>query len=77
MLSTVPGDGPQSHAALGHLKLARLSKKQTCLVLSGFPDGSSGKEYSQKAGDKGLILGLGSSYGEGNGYPLQYLPYLN
>ena len=32
-----------------------------------------GKESASKAGDPGLILGLGRSPGEGIGYPLQYL----
>ena len=40
--------------------------------LSGFPGGSDGKESARNAGDLGLILGLGRSPGEGNGYPLQY-----
>ena len=34
--------------------------------------GSDGKEAAHKAGDPGLILGLGRSPGEGNGNPLQY-----
>jgi len=34
--------------------------------------GSAGKESACVAGDLGLILGLGGSPGEGNGYPLQY-----
>ena len=36
-----------------------------------FP-GGSGKEPVCNAGDLGLILGLGRSPGERNGYPLQY-----
>ena len=32
-----------------------------------------GKESACKAGDPGLILGLGRPPGEGIGYPLQYL----
>ena len=31
-----------------------------------------GKESACNAGDLGSIPGLGSSSGEGNGYPLQY-----
>ena len=78
MLSTVPAEGHQPHAALGPLKCGLFVQEiDFCLVLSGFPDGSSGKESSQKAGDKSLILGLGRSCGEGNGSPLQYLSYLN
>ena len=38
----------------------------------GFPCGSSGKESTCKAGDMGLIPGLGRSPGEVKGYPLQY-----
>ena len=33
---------------------------------------SAGKEFACKAGDLGLIPGLGRSHGEGKGYPLQY-----
>ena len=39
----------------------------------GFPGGSDGKESTCNAGDPGLIPELGSSPGEGNGCPLQYL----
>ena len=38
----------------------------------GFPGGSNGKESACKAGNPGLIPGLGRSPGEGNGYPLQH-----
>ena len=38
----------------------------------GFPGGSDGKESACNAGDSGLIPGLGSSPGEGNGSALQY-----
>ena len=37
-----------------------------------FCSGSDGKETACNAGDPGLILGLGRSPGEGNGYPLQH-----
>ena len=37
----------------------------------GFPGGSGGKESACNAGDLGSIPGLGTSPGEGNGYPLQ------
>ena len=40
--------------------------------LKGFPGGSDSKESACNAGHLGLIPGLGSSLGEGNGYPLQY-----
>ena len=38
----------------------------------GFPDSSVGTESACSAGDPGSIPGLGSSTGEGTGYPLQY-----
>ena len=38
-------------------------------VFLGFPSGSAGKESPCKAGDLGLILGLGRSPGEGKGHP--------
>ena len=38
----------------------------------GFPWGSAGKESAHNAGDLGSVLGLGTSPGEGNSYPLQY-----
>ena len=38
----------------------------------GFPHSSVGKESTCDAGDPGSIPGLGSSAGEGVGYPLQY-----
>ena len=37
-----------------------------------FPGGSDGKESACNAEDSGLMPGLGSSPGEGNGSPLQY-----
>ena len=37
----------------------------------GFPGGSVGKESACRAGDPGLIPGMGRSTGEGNGKPLQ------
>ena len=37
-----------------------------------FPDVSDDRESTCNAGDLGLISGLGKSFGEGNGYPLQY-----
>ena len=38
----------------------------------GFPGSSAGKESPCNAGDPSLIFELGSSPGEGIGYPLQY-----
>ena len=37
----------------------------------GFPGSSAGKESTCNPGDPGLISELGSSPGEGKGYPLQ------
>ena len=42
------------------------------MLLCGLPFSSNGKEPACDAGDQGLIPGLGSSSGEGNGNPLQY-----
>ena len=36
-----------------------------------FAGGSDGKESACNEGDPDLIPGLGRSYGEGNGYPIQ------
>ena len=41
-------------------------------VFLGFLCGSAGKESACNEGDLGLIPGLGTSPGEGKGYPLQY-----
>ena len=60
-----------------------LHKSQTCFSLifhftdgltmySGFPCGSAATESACNAGDLGLIPVLGTSYGEGKNYPLQY-----
>ena len=38
----------------------------------GFPGGSDHKESACNAEDLGFIPGLGSSHGEGKGYPFQY-----
>ena len=40
--------------------------------VKGFPSGLVPKESVCKAGDTGLIPGLGRSHGEGNGNPLLY-----
>ena len=37
-----------------------------------FPGSSDGKESACNVGDPGLSPGLGRSYGEGNGNPLQH-----
>ena len=41
-------------------------------IFLGFPCGSAGKESACNVRDRGLILGLGRSPGEGKGYPLQF-----
>ena len=41
-------------------------------VMVGFPGSSADKKPACNAGDPGSFLGLGSSPGEGIGYPLQY-----
>ena len=41
-------------------------------TFKGFSYSSVGKEPAYKAGDPGLISGLGKSPEEGNGNPLQY-----
>ena len=41
-------------------------------LYSGFPSGSEGKEFACNVGDPSSIPGLGRSFGEGNGNPLQY-----
>ena len=43
-------------------------------VTLGFPSGPGGKESACNAGDLGSIPGLGRSSGEGNSYPLLFLP---
>ena len=43
-----------------------------CTSNWGFPDSLVGKESTCNAGDHGSIPGLGSSTGEGIGYPFQY-----
>ena len=47
----------------------RLWEDVTCV---GFPGSSAGKESACNAGDPGSIPGLGSSPGQGIGYPPQY-----
>ena len=42
------------------------------LLLSGFPDSSTGKESACSAGDPSLIPSSGRSTGEETRYPLQY-----
>ena len=49
--------------------MAVLGLKET---FSSFPGSSDGKESACNEGDMGLIPELGSSPGEGIGYPFQY-----
>ena len=63
--------------SLSVLSKIEITKNELKCVISGadFPDGSSGKESSRKAGDPGgvvLIPGSGRSAGEGNGNALLY-----
>ena len=44
--------------------------KVDVIVISGFPDSSSGREFTCNAGNPGSVPGLGISTGEGIGYPL-------
>ena len=48
------------------------SKLAISVAQPGLSYSSNGKKSACKAGDQGLIPGLGSSSGEGNGNPLQY-----
>ena len=42
------------------------------VLMRGFPSSSAAKESACNAGDPSSIPGLGSSPGEGIGYPFQY-----
>ena len=42
------------------------------LIYTSYPGSSSGKESTCEVGDSDSIPGLGSSPGEGIGYPLQH-----
>ena len=46
--------------------------KFTSYILSGFPDGSDGKESTCSVGDLDLIAGWGRSPGRGHGNLFQY-----
>ena len=47
------------------------------IAILGFPGGSDGKESACKAGDLVFIRGWGRSPGEGNGYPLRILAFMD
>ena len=53
-----------------HTYVYRHTHTHTHTHTHGFPDSSVGKKSN--VGDPGLIPGLGTSTGEGIGYPLQY-----
>ena len=55
-----------------YYNLCRASVYNVLSQVSGFPDGSDGKESTHNAGDPGSIPGLGRFPGKGNGNPLQY-----
>ena len=48
-----------------------LKRVDICIYM-GFTGGSGGKLSAYSAGDPGLIPGSGRSFGEENGYQLQY-----
>ena len=54
------------------MDLIHVSQLQTSQRLQSYQCGSAGKEFACNVGDLGLIPGLGRSFGEGEGYPLQY-----
>ena len=49
-----------------------LNKWRGIICSQGFLGGSAVKNLPAKAGDAGSVPGLGRSFGEGNGNPLQY-----
>ena len=63
---------PASHSNSLSGNFSPLGLYKSLCLLPGFPGGSDGKVPAYSAGDPGLIPGLGISFGEGNGNPLQY-----
>ena len=53
-------------------QFSNASRTQKRLPTAWLPDGSAGKEFACNVGDMDSIPELGRSFGEGNGYPLQY-----
>ena len=49
-----------------------MEKREHLKQCVGFPDSSVGKESACNTGDPSSVPGLGTSTGEGTGYPLQY-----
>ena len=60
--------GPAEPLLLTHSKV----ESSVLGMYMGFPGSSAGKEHACNSGDPGSIPSLGSSPGEGIGYPLQY-----
>ena len=52
------------------LSKGKVAKSRAMGYHMGFPGDSDGKEFACNAGNRGSILGLGRSPGEGNGYSL-------
>ena len=52
--------------------LNRIPELMVIPQMEGFPCGSASRESACNVGDLGSISGLGSSPGEGKGYPLWY-----
>ena len=85
-LGLIPGLGRSRGEGNSHpLQYSGLENSMDCIVhgvaesdtterlsLSLFPGGSDGKESACSVEDSGLIPGLGSFPGEGDGYPFQY-----
>ena len=73
-----PRDGEAWWAAIyevaqSRTRLKRLSSSSSSSSFYlGFPDSSAGKESICNVGNPGSIPGLGRSFAEGIGYPLQY-----
>ena len=59
------------HEIEGSVRTASLDRMSLPFYVA-LPGGLDGKSSACSAGDLGLIPGLGSSPGEGNGNPLQY-----
>ena len=49
-----------------------MEKREHLKQYVGFPDSSVGKESACNTGDPSSVPGLGTSAGEGIGYPLHY-----
>ena len=60
---------------LSNFSSSKIKMRLTITIIWVFLGGSDSKECSSNAGDPGLIPGLGSFPGEGNGNPLQYLAW--